>query len=851
MRSSLYPRLDWFIPAPLKADNGTLRRARIFVVSHLLGTPLAYLVAFYLYLLDPAPGAALGMIVAIITLFFAYPVALRSTGRFTLLAFLSVQQLSCLVLFTAYEYGGASSPFLSLVLTGPIAAYFYFGTQPRLRSICLVLLALDLFAFYLVHALGYSAPDRIPVPAMFEVGVFSVFCAAVYLSMLSLSHANIVAAQQFDLEREVASRRGTEIALRQAKDAAEELGTSFRLLFAGNPIPMWVWDRATSRFLEVNEAAVAQYGYSREQFLAMTVDAIRPPDEAARLREHLAKRRADDYTPFARPGVWRHRRADGSEVLVDILSHPLEFQGHRAHLVAAVDVTDRQRSEAALRDGEARLRRILDNAYDAFVSIDIAGKITAWNSAAARIFGWSAEEVVGRSLSETIIPERFRAAHEAGLKHFSETGKAPVAGKRLELSALRRDGSEFAVEMTISPLAGAGGTSFNAFIHDITDRREREQSIRDSEARYRLLAENATDVITRVSLDGVRLYVSPSVADVLGYEPHELVGRPMSQMPHPEDPTVLPAITAALQRGEEKVTATFRVRRKDDRMIWFETSLQLARDPATGRPLEIVAVSRDVSARHALQEQLAAAKEEAERASRAKSEFLANMSHELRTPLNAILGFGELVQNQRAGPPGDPRYAEYGRDIVESGRHLLDLINEILDFAKADAGHLNLIDEPLDLRRVVDACVHMLSERAARGGLSLASRVAPNVGMIRGDERRLKQVLLNLMSNSIKFTETGGSVTVDAKIDAAGRLAVSVIDTGIGIAAGDVAKVLQPFEQVDSALNRRSEGTGLGLPLAKRLVELHGGTLELDSTPGVGTTTRFILPADRILRHVA
>ena len=404
MRSSLYPRLDWFIPAPLKADNGTLRRARIFVVSHLLGTPLAYLVAFYLYLLDPAPGAALGMIVAVITLFFAYPVALRSTGRFTLLAFLSVQQLSCLVLFTAYEYGGASSPFLSLVLTGPIAAYFYFGTQPRLRSICLVLLALDLFAFYLVHALGYSAPDRIPVPAMFEVGVFSVFCAAIYLSMLSLSHANIVAAQQFDLEREVASRRGTEIALRQAKDAAEELGTSFRLLFAGNPIPMWVWDIGTSRFLEVNEAAVAQYGYSREQFLAMTVDAIRPPDEAARLREHLAKRRADAYTPFARPGVWRHRRADGSEVLVDILSHPLDFQGHRAHLVAAVDVTDRQRSEAALRDGEARLRRILDNAYDAFVSIDIAGKITAWNSAAARIFGWSAEEVLGRSLSRRSFP---------------------------------------------------------------------------------------------------------------------------------------------------------------------------------------------------------------------------------------------------------------------------------------------------------------------------------------------------------------------------------------------------------------------------------------------------------------
>jgi PAS domain S-box-containing protein len=718
MSARLYPRLDWLVPAPLKGDKGTHRRARMFLISHLFGTPLGYLVVFYLYLLDPHPGVAFWTIFATITAFWLYPFALKLCGWFNLLAMLSVQQLSWLVLFTSYQYGGTSSPFLSWLLAAPISAYFYLGPQRRLRQFVLALLALDLLAFYLIYAAGYPFPDRVPLAAMSGIGVFSVFCAAVFVSMLSLNYANIVAAQQVDLEHEVGIRRATETALRESKDRAEHLGTSFRLLFDGNPIPMWVYDRKTLRFLEVNDAAIAQYGYTRAEFLVMAIDQIRPDEDAQRVRA-LA---LESFAPYERTGIWRHRKADGQLILVDVLWHRLEFQGREAAIVAAIDITDQKQAEDALRDNEAR---------------------------------------------------------------------------------------------------------------------------------YRLLAENITDVITVLALDGTRTYLSPSVRDVLGYAPEELIGKRMEEMPHPDDRPLAAAAVAALTRGEPKVTVTLRSRHKDGHYVWMETSLRVMRDSASNRPTQVLGVSRDVSARQGLQDQLAAAKEQAERASHAKSEFLANMSHELRTPLNAIMGFGDLIENQRLGPLGNVKYAGYGRDIVESGRHLLDLINEILDFVKVDAGRLTLVEEPLEIRRVIDACVHMLEERTRRADLALDVEIGAGVGVVRGDEKRLKQVLLNLVTNSIKFTKPGGRIMIDAGIDPAGRLAISVSDTGIGIAPQDIANVLEPFGQVDSAFNRATEGTGLGLPLSKRLIEMHGGTLVIDSTPGIGTTATLTLPAERVLKQVA
>jgi len=234
----------------------------------------------------------------------------------------------------------------------------------------------------------------------------------------------------------------------------------------------------------------------------------------------------------------------------------------------------------------------------------------------------------------------------------------------------------------------------------------------------------------------------------------------------------------------------------------------------------------------------------AEAANRAKSEFLANMSHELRTPLNAINGFSEIMVSEMFGPVGDSRYREYAQDILNSGQHLLALINDILDMSKIEAGKMSLRFEPLSLEEVADDAVRLMRNRADAVGLSLEVQF-PELPEVEADYRALKQVLLNLLSNAVKFTPRGGKVTVlaEARNDALGeRVRVAVRDTGIGIAAEDLARLAQPFEQIENQHSKTQQGTGLGLALTKSLVELHGGALDIQSSPGQGTTVSFSIP---------
>ena len=237
----------------------------------------------------------------------------------------------------------------------------------------------------------------------------------------------------------------------------------------------------------------------------------------------------------------------------------------------------------------------------------------------------------------------------------------------------------------------------------------------------------------------------------------------------------------------------------------------------------------------------------AQAANRTKSEILANVSHELRTPLNAIIGFSELICTQLFGPDRTEKYIEYVRDVHDSGKHLLGVINDILDFAKIDAGELKLYEEATDLSAVITSCRNMIATRAQKAGLALEipARGAPI--LILADERKLKQILLNLLSNAVKFTPAGGrvSVAIDSTEES---LSIIVSDTGIGIAPEHIERALAPFQQVDSDLNRRYDGTGLGLSITKSLIEMHGGRLAIESTLGVGTTVTVALPRWRIAR---
>ncbi len=246
-------------------------------------------------------------------------------------------------------------------------------------------------------------------------------------------------------------------------------------------------------------------------------------------------------------------------------------------------------------------------------------------------------------------------------------------------------------------------------------------------------------------------------------------------------------------------------------------------------------------------EELAKAKTAAEAANHAKSEFLANMSHELRTPLNAINGFSEMINGERFGPIDNPKYVSYAADINTAGRHLLEIINDILDLAKIESGNFKLNQETIDIDSIVGESLRVVGERAKAQNLVIEYKVEPTAARVRADKRALRQILLNLLSNAIKFTQPGGRIFVIAQVDADGQMVLAVEDTGIGMELAQIPVAMSPFEQVGSVLDRDHGGTGLGLPLTKSLVELHGGNLEIASEPSVGTTVFVRFPAFRTI----
>ncbi len=305
-----------------------------------------------------------------------------------------------------------------------------------------------------------------------------------------------------------------------------------------------------------------------------------------------------------------------------------------------------------------------------------------------------------------------------------------------------------------------------------------------------------------------------------------------------------------LNRRESLVAgppASFTVRLRDGRVLLISD-----RKTASGG---VVSIQRDVTdltkAEAALlnaQSELIEARDFAEASNRAKSEFLANMSHELRTPLNAILGFSQLVAQEPHGPIGEPRYKDYVNDIHQSGEHLLGIINDILDISRIEAGLTQIVEEAIDLSAATDWCLDFVRPRASEVGIELSNRIG-SLPELHADPRLFRQILINLLSNSVKFTPKGGACWVSGNLDDQGQIEINLTDTGIGMSEDEIPKALERFGQIENnVLTRKYEGTGLGLPLAKSLTEIHGGTFEIMSKKGEGTSVKLRFPAERTIR---
>ncbi len=378
---------------------------------------------------------------------------------------------------------------------------------------------------------------------------------------------------------------------------------------------------------------------------------------------------------------------------------------------------------------------------------------------------------------------------------------------------------------------------------DVTEDLNTELALKRTAEQYQLIADHAYDMFARHTPDGVLTFVSPAIRKVMGVEPEDVAGENIIEMMHRDDQAAAREKLKALNTGADSVRISFRLPNLDGEYIWLESTVHPINDERTGEMIEAIAITRDISERKEYEQQLLDAREKAETANRTKSTFLANMSHELRTPLNAVIGFSEILMRHMYGPLGDKVYDEYANLIHESGTHLLDLINDILDMSKVEAGKMEIEPESIDLVDIVETCMRFVEARSEAKNQNITLNVinprSDNTGY--GDTRATKQIIINLLTNAVKFTGEGGSISVE--IQTVGNdLEICVCDNGVGIDPADIPRLLRPFEQIADKSSQAEEGSGLGLALTKSFAELQGGTFRLESEKGKGTRAIVTLP---------
>jgi PAS domain S-box-containing protein len=534
---------------------------------------------------------------------------------------------------------------------------------------------------------------------------------------------------------------------------------------------------------------------------------------------------------------------NGKEILIDINISPIqdERKNSNGSILVFRDVGERHSAQMALKESEEKFRRITNSAYDAIIMIDGNERITYWNRAAENIFGYSQAELLGEGVFKLLSTT---TSFQETLRQFREMRKGEK-GRTLstfELMAVRKDGTEFPIELSLSAVKIKGELNGVAVIRDITERKRSEKALKLEKERAELLYKVVPSAIFTTDISGRVTSFNDKASEILGYPPEEVINKHCSLFGIEKY-----CSGCEIKKGETlvpKLGVECEVKRKDGKIRIISKNADMLKDP-NGVVIGYIQSFEDITERKQAELELQKAKEAAEAATRAKSEFLANMSHEIRTPMNAVIGMtglllcSELNEEQR----------EYVETVRKSGEDLLTIINDILDFSKIESGKMKLENQPFNLRDCIEECIDLHASQASDKKLELGYIIADETPQIlKGDVTRLRQILNNLLSNAVKFTNKGEIfVQVGSKklSNNQHRIHFSVKDTGIGIPQEKINQLFQSFTQVDASITRKFGGTGLGLAISRHLTALMGGKMWVESEEGKGSIFHFdIIAAD-------
>lgn len=668
-----------------------------------------------------------------------------------------------------------------------------------------------------------------------------IFAAAACLALLLAT---------FLVGRSVAREVRHREAMLQAVSDSEE-----RLRDIANAASDWFWEMGPDQsFTYVSDRVRDATGMDPSSFIGRRIFEVLDPaiDPAA------AQGHAEDLARHAsfRDFTYRIDLVDGHLRWIKLSGKPRfdaqgNFLGYRG---TGTDITVERMVAEHAAAAQARLTRAIESSSDGVTLFDSKERLILCNRRFRELFFPGMEKLVqpGASFTDIAMLHAKTGRNLEAAKHpKSWVAKQARLRAKNEAHEIRLDGDRW---IHAEHFRTPEGDTISLY-SDITPFKRREKELMLLAAENTRLAAAVTATEAGVIISDPRqpgdptIFVNPAFTRLTGYEPGDVLGKNCWFLQGPEtDAATLETLEQGL-KTHNPVRVDIMNYRKDGSCFWSRLVVNPVFDDE-GEVLYHVGVHTDISEQKRVESELVETKEHAEVANRAKSDFLAVMSHELRTPLNAVIGFSEFLSMEMLGPLGSPRYKSYADDIKSSGLHLLDLINDILDLSKAEADKIELHEEPLDLAATAEHCLAMVRSRAELARVALINELPAGLPPLLADERRVKQILINLLSNAVKFTPAEGTIRVIAE-SRDGDIRLAVEDSGIGIEAKDIPKVLQPFGQVDSTVSREHEGTGLGLPLCKRLAELHGATFEIDSEPGRGTSVSVVFPADRILRPKA